>query len=389
MPEVQEVFRMATNKVKPDPNALERQLRRQRSAARSSRVRVYVAVAVVLVTIGLAALAITRLGDTPIDEQPGSSASFIPAGLPAGTSPQTSEIVDLQGHHVTALSGFPEDAFSLSLAPDPTKPAGSASIDQATIAFVTTPEGSYGNHVAVMRADGTDQRMIATPGLDVSGAAISPDGARIAFEASDADSNTDIYVVGVDGSGLRRLTTDAATDQFPQWSPDSSTIVYDNAGAHEDADPQFSRSADIWTVEADGGTPTRVTHAPGADSTPSFSPDGSKIVYFHDGGIWFADWAGGHPRQLQDEGGTGGFTPRWSPDQTKIAYTIYDDRYRPQVARSGFFRDEPLVTLVIYDVSSGTRTSFPGVAMASDYNAPVWLPSSDQLLIRGVPTHVP
>ena len=32
MPDVQEVFRLATNKVKPDPNALERQERRQRSA---------------------------------------------------------------------------------------------------------------------------------------------------------------------------------------------------------------------------------------------------------------------------------------------------------------------------------------------------------------------
>ncbi len=35
MPDVQEVFRLATNKVKPDPDALERQLRRQRKAARS------------------------------------------------------------------------------------------------------------------------------------------------------------------------------------------------------------------------------------------------------------------------------------------------------------------------------------------------------------------
>ena len=37
MPDVQEVFRLATNKVKPDPNALERQQRRQRATTRPSR----------------------------------------------------------------------------------------------------------------------------------------------------------------------------------------------------------------------------------------------------------------------------------------------------------------------------------------------------------------
>ena len=37
MPEMQEVFRLATNKVEPDPNALERQHRRQRNNARQSR----------------------------------------------------------------------------------------------------------------------------------------------------------------------------------------------------------------------------------------------------------------------------------------------------------------------------------------------------------------
>ena len=69
-------------------------------------------------------------------------------------------------------------------------------------------------------------------------------------------------MVGVDGTGLRRLTTDPATDQYPQWSPDGTTIVYDNAGARENSeDPQFSKTAEIFTVPAaTGGAPTRLTH---------------------------------------------------------------------------------------------------------------------------------
>src|SRR5690349_6321219 len=60
MPDVQEVFRLATNKVKPDPDALERQVRRQRAEVRKSRVRAYVAVAAVLVVLGVAIFTISR-----------------------------------------------------------------------------------------------------------------------------------------------------------------------------------------------------------------------------------------------------------------------------------------------------------------------------------------
>ena len=56
MPEVEEVFRLATNKVKPDPNALERQARRQRASARTNRMWAYVAVAAVVVLAAVAAV---------------------------------------------------------------------------------------------------------------------------------------------------------------------------------------------------------------------------------------------------------------------------------------------------------------------------------------------
>ena len=75
------------------------------------------------------------------------------------------------------------------------------------------------------------------------------------------------------GRALRQLTTDPATDQYPQWSPDGRTIVYDNAGAHEDSvDPQFSKTAEIFTVPAGGGEPTRITHNSWTDAAPSYLP---------------------------------------------------------------------------------------------------------------------
>ena len=53
----------------------------------------------------------------------------------------------------------------------------------------------------------------------------SPDGRKVAF-MSQRDGNWEIYVVNVDGSGLRRLTRDPAIDGLPTWSPDGQFLAF-------------------------------------------------------------------------------------------------------------------------------------------------------------------
>jgi TolB protein len=53
----------------------------------------------------------------------------------------------------------------------------------------------------------------------------SSSGKRIAF-ASNTDGNYEIYVMNADGTGLLRLTRDAADDIAPHWSPDETKIVF-------------------------------------------------------------------------------------------------------------------------------------------------------------------
>jgi serine/threonine protein kinase/Tol biopolymer transport system component len=57
-----------------------------------------------------------------------------------------------------------------------------------------------------------------TNGVFAMDAAYSPDGLWIAFESSDG-LNYDIYVMGVDGKGRARLTTDPSVDFDPAWRP--------------------------------------------------------------------------------------------------------------------------------------------------------------------------
>jgi Tol biopolymer transport system component len=379
MPEVEEVFRLATNKVKPDPNALDRQQRRQRSVARSSRIRAYVAVAAVIVALAVGAyLVLGAVNNESISVDDGSGTlgqlTFITT-LPAYVVEQSPAIVDLQGQQTSTVPGLPPDAFAPSL-----------SSDGSTIAFVAAPSELQYNQIGIMDI-GSPPRILSTPGVIVNKVALSPDGSTIAFEGV-VGADTDIYTVGVDGAELRKLTNDPATDEFPQWSPDGMTIVYDNAGDHEEQDPQFSSTAEVWSVPADGsGRPTQLTRNGVPDSSPSFSPNGEQICYFHEGAIWIMASDGSDQQQLLP-GSKGGFTPRWSPDGKHIAFTRFSDEYRPLTQLGQDYQNAPLVILSVVDVSTGRVTTLRKIGMATDWNIPQWV-DVDHMFVMRIPVHSP
>jgi Tol biopolymer transport system component len=74
--------------------------------------------------------------------------------------------------------------------------------------------------VELMSPDGRSLRALATG----SGPSFSPDGARVAYAAPAFGDAPGIHVIGVDGSGDRRLTTGA--DSQPVWSPDGTRIAF-------------------------------------------------------------------------------------------------------------------------------------------------------------------
>jgi Tol biopolymer transport system component len=374
MPEFKEVSRLATNKVRPDPNALGRQLDRQRSAARKDRIRAYVAVAAVLVVLAVAALAafevVTDSTTVPADNRTAPESLTFVTQLPTGAVPQRAAVVDLKGRQTSELAGLPVDAYGASV-----------SADGSTIAFVTSPQELPYNQIGLLDTRSGEARILSTPGMLVDTVAISADGSEVAFSAF-SESNTDIFVIGADGGDLRRLTYDLAADEYPQWSPDGTTIVYDNGGLQEESDVQFSPTAEIWTVRSAGGLPpTQLTDDHAADSSPSFSPTGTQIAYFHDGEIRVMSPDGTDQHQLVP-GGEGGFTPRWSPNGKKVAFTTYSDAYRPLVRFGESLQSRPLVILRVVDVATRRVTTLENVGMATDQNTPQWLDDGHVLVIR-------
>jgi eukaryotic-like serine/threonine-protein kinase len=99
----------------------------------------------------------------------------------------------------------------------------------------------------------------------------SPDGRRVVF-ASERSGDMEIWLADADGSSPSRLTHQPGLlHGSPRWSPDGRRIAFDAQG--EDG------RWDIWTIDADGASPRRLTHDPGDENNPNWSHDG-RFIYF-------------------------------------------------------------------------------------------------------------
>jgi Tol biopolymer transport system component len=202
--------------------------------------------------------------------------------------------------------------------------------DGTRLAF-TSVEG-----ISVMRDDGSevttllrhDLREEIDPKWDLGVAkpAWSPDGKRIAFVhlgAGDALGGPapgppvypQVFVMNADGSAPRRLTeTQGEVSELdPSWSPDGSEIVF------------WSSEYGIAVIPAAGGTPRTIyQNAPdlayGAE--PVWSPDGHSILFtshsysLEGQAIWLVAQEGGQPERLIEKGAH----PDWSPDGASIVF---------------------------------------------------------------------
>lgn len=167
----------------------------------------------------------------------------------------------------------------------------------------------------------------------------SPDGSQVAFIDSTryigevpTGSSWDVYTMNADGTGRRQVTDDGAFDAAPSWSPDGTRIVY----ASDKGDPdrpacemRATCNRDVFAMNADGSAQVQLTSEPGADWQPDWGPDG-RIVFVSDrddaaGDIYVMNADGTGVTRItntpEDE-----YQPRWSPDGTHIAFVRSDGK---------------------------------------------------------------
>ncbi|HJR04605.1 MAG TPA: S9 family peptidase [Methylomirabilota bacterium] len=108
----------------------------------------------------------------------------------------------------------------------------------------------------------------------------------------------------------------------PQVSPDGRTIAFVVTTLSEEKDEYLSN---IWVVTAAGGEPRRFTTGPRRDTTPRWSPDGTRLAFISEreagkkGQLHVMPAAGGEPIRLTDLR-HGLSAPVWSPDGTRLAF---------------------------------------------------------------------
>ncbi|MFA7090109.1 MAG: transporter [Bacteroidales bacterium] len=147
---------------------------------------------------------------------------------------------------------------------------------------------------------------------------ISLDGKEIALSSGTAeDWRSRIYIVPFEG-GEPRLVTPLGPSYLHGWTPDKKTLAY-----CAERDGEY----DIYTVPAGGGTETRLTHAPGLDDGPEYTPCG-KYIWFNSVRtglmqLWRMHADGSSQEQMTFHTKINSWFPHVSPDGENVVYIAY------------------------------------------------------------------
>jgi Tol biopolymer transport system component len=310
MPEVQEVFRMATQKVDQEPGALDRQVVKQRKAVRNRRLGAFATV-LIFVAIAVAALALTR------------SNKQAPATTPSTSVPKASgSMLDLRTGDVTPLPSSIAKSFNYF----------AVSPDHTTLAFSSCC-ATFGP-VYTANIDGTQLSQVSSSGQNGFAAQWSPDGSLLVYQQKDYFGHLgDLYVWNVATGQPTRVTNLDQTHSWGYWAvlpsfaSDGRSILFQlPRGNHN------NQIEDLWSVPVTGGKQTLVRRNAGSGY---YSPDGRWLAYLTSGAknqdaLWITGVHGGRPRMLVRQANLGWL--RWSPDATRISYLGDDGIYVLNVA---------------------------------------------------------
>ena len=138
----------------------------------------------------------------------------------------------------------------------------------------------------------------------------------LAFSRADSSGLFDVWVMNADGTGETDLTNSpTSSDVTPSWTPDGSSVVFI---MHGESVPE------IALVHFDGSGLIQITTDSRQKATPAVSPDGSRIAFSmldtsSHYRIWVINIDGSGLRQLTSDT-TQDQEPSWSPDGTKVAF---------------------------------------------------------------------
>lgn len=206
--------------------------------------------------------------------------------------------------------------------------------------------------------------------------AISPDGKTIAFSY-----RGNLWKVGANGGVATPLTVGLFHNTTPVWSPDGSRLAFAS-----DRNGNF----DVYVVAAEGGEAQRLTTHSADEMPASFTPDGKSVLFTaaildapamaqfphnSQAELYSVGLAGGAPRQVLT---TVAMNARYDKAGKRLVYNDqpgFEMEWRKH-DHSSFARQ-----LWLYDVAGNQHTRL--TATGHDHRQPVWAPGEDALYFLG------
>ena len=161
----------------------------------------------------------------------------------------------------------------------------------------------------------------------------------------------DIWVMPKEGGTAIQVTHSPGEESWPRFSPDGKFIAYT---------ANYNGNADVYVMPAGGGVPTRVTYQSFGDRLVDWHPDGEHLLFAsgRESGqgrinqFFLVPKSGGLPHKLKVPYGE---LASYSPDGTRLCYiTKITENYPFKRYRGGLASD-----IIVYNLEEDTAENTP------------------------------
>ena len=134
------------------------------------------------------------------------------------------------------------------------------------------------------------------------------DNGELAFGRLSPNGPDGIATMPEPGGQSTLISHSRGFDRDPSYTADGTRLL-------------FVRKVDVWTMNADGSDAEKITDSRAREFCPSWSPDGTTIVFDRAGDLWTVELGAPAPHRLTRTKARE-FCPSWSPDGTTIAFVL-------------------------------------------------------------------